>query len=180
MSGAFSCAENKWSAVEVAGTNIKEVVRLPKNIDWIKIKNEYINSNISYRKLADKHSISFSTLEKTARKEKWNDLRKKQCDKIATEVRLKTAEKIVEAEVDRVANIINLSDKISEKISRAIEQVDKILVDGEIVDVGLIDTYRLRQLVQSLKDVKDIVKNDSDKTDLKRLDAVLEQIGGNI
>lgn len=170
MSGAFSCAENKWSAVEVAGTNIKEVVRLPKNIDWIKIKNEYINTNISQRKLAVKYEISFNTLKDKANKEKWAAAKKEQHNKIATETQQKTAEKIIEVEVDRVANIINLSDKISEKISQAIEQVDKIIVDGEIVDAGLIDTYKLRQLVQSLKDVKDIVSfnNDTESSEDKQ------------
>lgn len=154
----------------MAGTNIKEVVRLPKNIDWIKIKNEYINSNISQRKLAEKYKVSFNTLKDRANKECWSNEKKKQHNKITTETQQKTAEIIVEAEVDRVANIINLSDKISAKIDKAIEQVDKILVDGEIVDAGLIDTYKLRQLVQSLKDVKDIVSfnNDTESSEDKQ------------
>lgn len=45
--------------------------------DWKKIKAEYIKGNTTYAKLAEKYSVSSSTLRKKASKEKWTDLRNK-------------------------------------------------------------------------------------------------------
>ena len=39
--------------------------------DWIAIKNDYINTDISYRKLAGKYNVSFATLRARAKKEDW-------------------------------------------------------------------------------------------------------------
>ena len=44
-------------------------------MDWKKIKTEYITGGTSYRKLAQKHGVSFSTLRKIAAKEQWTQLR---------------------------------------------------------------------------------------------------------
>ncbi|MEE3334245.1 MAG: helix-turn-helix domain-containing protein [Ruminococcus sp.] len=60
-------------------------------IDWLKLKNEYINGNISYRKLAEKYDVSFNTLKDRAKKEKWFDERKKQHNEITTKSQQKTA-----------------------------------------------------------------------------------------
>lgn len=153
---------------------------MPKQIDWIKIKSEYVNTKISYRELAEKYNVSLQSVSKHGNAEKWGELRKKQLNKISTEVVQKTAEKIVEYEVDRISHIMHMCDKLTKEIDKAIEQLDKVIVNGEVVNVGLIDTYKLRQLVQSLKDVKDIVKTDTSERDLKQLDTVIEHIKGNI
>ena len=42
-------------------------------IDWDKIKDEYINTSISYKKLAEKYGISFWEVSKKGKKEKWFD-----------------------------------------------------------------------------------------------------------
>ena len=39
--------------------------------DWNKIKTEYITTDTSYRKLAEKHGVGESTLFTRASKEKW-------------------------------------------------------------------------------------------------------------
>lgn len=44
-------------------------------MDWQAIKTEYIAGNTSYRKLAEKYKVSFSTLRKIAAKEQWTQLR---------------------------------------------------------------------------------------------------------
>ena len=43
--------------------------------EWKRIKAEYIAGNTSYRRLAEKYSVSFSTLRKIAAKEQWTQLR---------------------------------------------------------------------------------------------------------
>ena len=150
------------------------------NVDWIKIKNEYINTNISYRKLAEKYDISFSTLEKTARKEHWKELREKQCDKVETRLRQKTADKIVDAEVDRLTELLKLTDEAQEQIRVGMSQLNKFMdMFGNIHESEIIDVVKLKKLVSAMKDLKDIVKVDTGN-DLRKLDEVLGKIEGNI
>lgn len=93
-------------------------------LNWTKIRNEYINGNISYRKLAEKHGIVFQTLRDRAIREKWFDKRKKQRDKISLKTEQKTAEKIAEQESDLAANIYSAANELLKKINIAIEQTD--------------------------------------------------------
>ncbi len=135
------------------------------NIDWIKIKNEYINTSISYRKLAEKHDIAFQTLRDKALKDKWFECRKKQREKISIKTAQKTADKIAKAEADRITKVLDLADKISPKIIKAIDQLETVLVDNKKINTGIVDTYKLRQIIQSIKDLKDIVKTDNQNND---------------
>jgi len=48
-----------------------------KNINWEKIKNEYITTNTSYTKLAKKYGISCASIKVKGSKEKWVQERKK-------------------------------------------------------------------------------------------------------
>ena len=164
---------------------------MAKNVDWIAIKNEYINTNISYRKLADKYHISFSTLEKTARKEEWSKQRKEQCDKIETKVRQKTADKIAEKKADALSRVATAAEALLGKIEEATEQLDRHLVKNkkktrtieyknemrpdkstkEIIEEtektefvsGDIDRTGLKMVVGALKDLKDVLKDDMGK-----------------
>lgn len=121
-------------------------------VDWIKIKNEYINTNISQRKLSEKYQIPYQTIRDRAIKEKWFDKQKIQRSKIEAKLAQKTAEKIVTARVTYIDKILSLSQKATEYISDAMKQLKD--------ENGNIDTYKLRQLVQSLKDLKELAKDD--------------------
>lgn len=139
----------------IAKDYVREVVALP-NIDWIKIKNEYINTNISQRNLAKKYAVSVNTLTKRANREKWHSFRREARRRIETKVQQETEEKIISAKVDRLTEVLSLSDDIVPKIKKAINQLETDAESG-----AMIDTYKLRQLVQSIKDLKEIVKNDT-------------------
>ena len=119
--------------------------------DWIKIKNEYINSDISQRKLAEKHGISFSAIRRRAEKENWVADKESQRIKVSTKVAQKTAEKISDIESDRMAKIMTLADDAMDILQTALKQT---------TSTKKVETYRLRQIVQSIKDLKDIVKID--------------------
>lgn len=92
-------------------------------IDWLTIKTEYITTRISLRKLAEKHGASFSTLEKKARKEGWNQERKETGDKIAEKVRQKTVASVATAEADRIVRMLAIGDKLLTKLDEAAEQL---------------------------------------------------------
>ena len=67
-------------------------------MDWSKIKTEYItDESASYRKLAEKYEVSFTTLSNRAKDEGWVELRRQFKDKTTT----KTMEKLSEKQADK-------------------------------------------------------------------------------
>lgn len=158
------------------------------SIDWIKIKNEYINTNISQRKLAEKHGISFNTLKVRANKEKWADVKKEQHNKIAIKTQQKTVDKIVRKESDRISRINSAADRLLDKIEEATEQLNNHLVKNkkrtkvieyknterpdkptkEIIEdleeadfiTGDIDRLGLKMVASALRELKDITKDE--------------------
>lgn len=153
---------------------------MAKTIDWISIKNEYLNTGISQRKLAEKYGVSFDTLKDKANKERWYEDKKKQHNKITTRTQQKTAEKIVAAEVDRVTNLLNLTDTAQEQIGIAFGQlcmfVDKY---GDVHDTDVVDVGKLKTLVSSLKDIKDILRDDKQDKNadvMAKLDEVIGEV----
>ena len=150
------------------------------NVDWIKIKNEYINTNISQRKLAEKYKVSFNTLKDRANKERWADVKKEQHNKIISATQQKTADKIVDAEVDRLTGLLKLTDEAQEQIRVGMSQLNKFMdMFGNIHESEIIDVVKLKKLVSAMKDLKDIVKVDTGN-DMRKLDEVLGKIEGNI
>lgn len=55
-----------------------------KKVNWNKVKTEYITTDISQRKLADKHGIPYPTLRKRCRTEAWYEQKKAYCSKVVT------------------------------------------------------------------------------------------------
>ena len=155
-------------------------------VNWNKIRTEYINGNISYRNLAEKHNIAYQTLRDRAVKEKWFDTRKEQRKKISAKTEQKTAEILAKREADRLLRISNAADKLLEKIEAATEQLDQFIVtnkikqkevlyvddkagfgkpkkevikeaeDKKIIKADHLDRLGLKQLTSALKDLKDI------------------------
>ena len=145
-------------------------------MDWIKIKNEYINGNISYRKLAEKYRVSLRQIANVAKAEKWVDLKKKQCNKISTKLQQKTADKIV----DRNVRLLEISDKLTSKINKAVEELDMRLTEEGKVDVDMVEVDRLNKLTKALKDIKDIQTAYTDVSaedkNTGKLNSILEQL----
>lgn len=115
-------------------------------MDWNKIKAEYIAGGTSYRKLAEKYSVSFSTLRKVAAKEQWTDLRNKAGAKRDTKI----IDSVSQKEAKKATDITDVADKL----------LGKIL---EIAD-GVLDPDSIKKLTSAIKDIKDIkgVKSEAD------------------
>ena len=115
-------------------------------MDWKKIKAEYIAGGTSYRKLAEKYGVSFSTLRKVAAKEQWTDLRNKTGAKRDTKI----VDSISDQEAKKAVDIIDVADKLLEKI-------------GTLADM-VADADSIRKLTSAIKDLKDIkgIKSDAD------------------
>lgn len=116
-------------------------------MDWKRIKAEYIAGGTSYRKLAEKYDVSFSTLRKVAAKEQWTELRDKTRAKMDTEI----SDTVSKKGAKKAVNIIDVADKLLCKISELMEEM-------------VVDTQSLKQLTSALKDLKEIkgFKSDAD------------------
>ena len=134
-------------------------------MDWKKLKAEYIAGGISYRKLADKYKVPFSTLKRRAALENWHDARIECCSKSTT--------KIVEIESDKQAERMRRLLSVSDKLLEAVEDaVDKFQA-GEL----LLEKGALKSLSGTIKDIKDIqnIKSQLDIEEQKARVAILKR-----
>ena len=130
--------------------------------DWQAIKTEYITTDTSYRKLAQKYGISHVQIGNVGKEEKWVELRKQHLDSTFT----KTVEKISKQEANRAARIHSVADKLLNKIEAMVDS-DKPL-----------DTKGLRALTAAVKDLKEIqsVKSALDEQEQKARIANLQKM----
>ena len=90
-------------------------------MDWSKIKTEYItDESSSYRKLAEKYGVSLTAITNRSKGEGWVDQKKQFKDKTTT----KSIEKIAERKADKLARVQTITDKLLDKLERAIEELD--------------------------------------------------------
>lgn len=113
---------------------------------WKEIKAEYIAGGTSYRKLAEKYGVPRTTLERKAKEEKWTYLRRQAYGKAEA----KMVDAISNDAAKKATNIIEVADKLLDKIAEVISLVN--------------DTQGLKHISSALKDIKDIkgIKSDVD------------------
>ena len=108
--------------------------------DWHAIKTEYITTDTSYRKLAQKHGVGYQAICHKSREEGWIAMREQHKNNTT----IKTLEKISQQEADRAAKIHSVADKLLLKI--------EAMVDAE----RPLDTKGIRALTAAVKDLKEI------------------------
>lgn len=145
--------------------------------DWNQIKTEYITTDISLRKLAQKHGIRYATVQDRSKKEAWITLR----DRHRTSTVSKSVEKISNRQADKLARIEGITDKLLVKLEQAVDELDLEIIkkktkvdDGltevttermEAIEGGVVDRAGLRHLTAALKDLKEIqmIKSELDR-----------------
>ena len=126
-------------------------------MDWKRIKAEYIAGGTSYRKLADKYSVPFGTLRRVAEREGWTQKR--------TQVAHKADTKMVDA----------ISDKQAAKADKIIDVADKLLNKiAEVIDL-VSDTQGIKHISSALKDIKDI-KGFKSSADMREQEARIRNL----
>lgn len=134
----------------------------------LRIKTEYITTDTSYRKLAEKYGIRYATIQKWGQEEKWPELRNQWRIKTVS----KTVEKIGEKQARQAAKVNDLADKLMLKLEQAIEELDfqvttyKVKTETGIKEEtteyrtaapgGIVDRVGLRQLTAALRELQAI------------------------
>ena len=148
--------------------------------DWQAIKTEYITTQTSYRKLAQKYGIHYKVISDRGKSEGWVDLRSQHRDKTLT----KTLDKISNRQSDKMARIDNLTDKLLDKLEQAITELDLQLAkhtdktktieynndrrpdkptkevvheEEKLLEVkSIVDRQGLKQIASALRDIKEV------------------------
>ena len=130
--------------------------------DWQAIKTEYITTQTSYRKLAQKHGVSTTQICNVGRDEKWVEQREQFLNKTTA----KTLEKISQQEANRAAKIHSVADKLLLKIEAMVDSEEPLSEKG------------IRALTAAVKDLKEIqsVRSDLDRQEQQaRIDNLRKQ-----
>ena len=129
--------------------------------DWQAIKTEYITTDTSYRKLAQKHGVNYQAICHRSKDEGWIEQREQYKNNTIS----KTIEKISQQEANRAARIHSVADKLLNKIEK--------MVDSE----RPMDTKSIRALTAAVKDLKEIqsVKSDLDRQEQRARIANLQK-----
>ena len=131
--------------------------------DWQAIKTEYITTDTSYRKLAQKHGVSTTQICNVGRDEKWVEQREQYLNKTTA----KTIEKISQQEANRAAKIHSVADKLLLKIEAMVDAVEPEDIPAKAI----------RALTAAVKDLKEIqsVKSALDEQEQKARIANLQK-----
>ena len=148
--------------------------------DWQKIKTEYITTDTSYRKLAQKYGVSYQAICHRSKDEGWIADREQHMNKTVS----KAVEKIGSKKADKMSRIDDLADKLLEKLEQAITELDLQLAkhtdktkiieynndlrpdkptketiheEEKLLEVkSIVDRQGLKQIASALKDIKEI------------------------
>lgn len=90
-------------------------------MDWRTIRKEYItDESSSYRKLAKKYGISLTAITNKAKQENWVEKRRQFRDKTTT----KTMEVLSDKSADKLTRVLDITDKLLDKLEKAVEELD--------------------------------------------------------
>ena len=131
-------------------------------IDWSAIKTEYITDpTVSYRKLADKHGVSYQAICHRSKDEGWIALREQHLNDTVS----KTVDEIGQQKVNRAKKIQGVADKLLRKIEAMVDRQRMVPKD-------------VRALVSAVKDLKEIqgVRSELDEKEQRaRIDALRQK-----
>lgn len=129
--------------------------------DWQKIKTEYITTDISLRKLAEKYGIRYATVQDRSKKEEWITLRDQH--------RTSTVSKILERDTQQK---LSSAEKLNKAADLLLERVVALVINGDPLDM---DTQGMKHISGVLKDLKEIYMVKSQK-DLEEQDARIAKL----
>ena len=129
--------------------------------DWQAIKTEYITTDTSYRKLAQKYGVSYNAIGNKSRQENWQDLR----DQHLSNTMTKTMNAIASQQASRAVRLQTVADKLLTKVERLVDEGEELLTD----------TSTMRDIARVLKDIKDIQMIRSE-ADLREQEARIDKL----
>ena len=142
--------------------------------DWQKIKTEYITTDTSYRKLAQKYGVSYNAIGNRSRDENWQDLR----DQHLTKTMTKTMNAVSTKQAEQTAKLFGVSGLLLDKVKLLLEEHEELLVD----------TSAMKDVSVVLKNLKDLlmIKSEADMKEQEerinklRKEAMVEKVNNEV
>lgn len=132
-------------------------------LDWTKIKAEYVTTTTSYRALSAKYNVSLTVLSKRAKKEGWIKCRAKANDECYT----KALQKSEKEKVDYKSVLYDLAYSMAQKLT---DFSTKYTLD-EMVALGI----KPRDITGAIKDLEDSLHIKSE-ADLREQEARIDKL----
>ncbi|MBQ8893383.1 MAG: hypothetical protein IJ043_03125 [Clostridia bacterium] len=120
-------------------------------MNWDEIKTEYIAGDTSYRKLAAKHGVPFTTLKRIAGKEDWVGLRKRAKAKADTIV----VNSAAKDRADKLKGVLKTADGLSDLITRTVEKINRLDRDME----NPVDCKMIKDLTAATRDLTGVIRD---------------------
>ena len=139
--------------------------------DWAKIEAEYITTDTSYRRLAEKYGVDQATIARKAKKEDW--VSKRQQHISTTQAKIIAAD--AQQKVDRASRLKNVADKLLYRVEDIVEY-DQHLTAAAIKNLSdALKNIKEAQMIRTAEDIeeqkariaklkKDIQDDDKSKT----------------
>ena len=119
--------------------------------DWAKIEAEYITTDTSYRKLADKYNVDQATIARKAKKEDW--VSKRQQHISTTQAKVLAAD--AQQKVDRASRLKNVADKLLDRVEDIVEY-DQHLTATAIKNLSdALKNIKEAQMIRTAEDIEE-------------------------
>ena len=139
-----------------------------QNYDWDVIKLDYIsNPKSSINQISEKYGIRRATVSQKSRENGWANAKKEYLQKVSTKASTKASTK----QADRLARLIDATDKIAEVLEGALKDPEQfyrqfvpetVSEDGTMISTYVdktskkLDTRAIKDVMQSVKMLEDI------------------------
>lgn len=124
---------------------------MSKNIDWKKIKKEYVTTTISQRDISRKYGVSLAQIANHSKKENWVEKREQYQNKIYT----KSVEKQESKDIDRLERVKSSADRLGVIIDSVLEQTETMSKSSR---VRLSSAKDIRSMTAAVKDLAVVLK----------------------
>jgi quinol monooxygenase YgiN len=154
--------------------------------NWAKVKAEYVTTNISYRKLAKKYGLTYTTVANYARYDNWVEARRAYKIETTSKIIDKCMTKEVRNEADKLQRMRDSADKLSKIIESSLndeEQFNRHIIqtkkkDGQIEEwdseeriYKKLDTRAIKDMTSAMKDLTSMLRNVYDLPTLQEVEA---------
>ena len=126
-----SCNQDKKVATKKSKKLQPKVAHKTEEISWIDIENDYVTDirkkPCTLEELAEKYEVRIGTVQKYSMDNKWTEKRKN----YQKTIKQKTIEKSAEEDSDRIARLLRIADKASEKAEQALDEIESYIVKNK-------------------------------------------------
>lgn len=119
--------------------------------DWKKIEAEYITTETSYRKLAQKYGLNQATIAQKAKAEDWVGKRKQQ----ASTAQALILEKDINKKVDRATRLKTVADKLLDKVEALVADDDPLTASAIKNLSDALKNIKEAQMIRTQEDIEE-------------------------